>query len=48
MEFSQVVRDRFSVRKYTTEDIDSEKLNVVLEAWRLAPTAKNIQPIKFM
>lgn len=46
MEFSQVVRDRFSVRKYTTEDIDSKKLNAVLEAWRRAPTAKNIQPIK--
>ena len=46
MEFSQVVRDRFSARKYTTEAIDPEKLNAILEAWRLAPTAKNIQPIK--
>ena len=46
MEFSQVVRDRFSVRKYTIEVIDPGKLNAVLEAWRLAPTAKNIQPIK--
>ena len=46
MEFEQVIRDRFSVRKYTTGSIEPEKLNAVLEAWRLAPTAKNIQPIK--
>ena len=46
MEFQQVIRDRFSVRKYTTQSIEPEKLNAVLEAWRLAPTAKNIQPIK--
>ena len=46
MEFEQVIRDRFSVRKYTTQSIEPEKLNAVLEAWRLAPTAKNIQPIK--
>ena len=46
MEFEQVIRDRFSVRKYTTQSIELEKLNAVLEAWRLAPTAKNIQPIK--
>ena len=46
MEFEQVIRDRFAVRKYTTQSIELEKLNAVLEAWRLAPTAKNIQPIK--
>ena len=46
MEFEQVIKGRFSARKYTTESIEPEKLNAVLEAWRLAPTAKNIQPIK--
>jgi len=46
MEFEQLIRDRFSVRKYTTDSIQPEKLNAVLEAWRLAPTAKNLQPIK--
>ena len=46
MEFEQVIRDRFAARKYTTQSIEPEKLNAVLEAWRLAPTAKNIQPIK--
>jgi len=46
MEFEQVIKGRFSARKYTTQSIEPEKLNAVLEAWRLAPTAKNIQPIK--
>jgi nitroreductase len=32
MEFEQVIRDRFSVRKYTTQSIEPEKLNAVLEA----------------
>jgi hypothetical protein len=32
MEFSQVIRDRFSARKYTTESIEPEKLNAVLES----------------
>jgi nitroreductase len=32
MEFEQLIRDRFSVRKYTTDSIQPEKLNAVLEA----------------
>jgi hypothetical protein len=32
MEFEQVIRDRFAARKYTTQSIEPEKLNAVLEA----------------
>lgn len=46
MEFDKVIRDRLSVRKFSDEKVGSEELNKILEAGRLAPTAKNIQPIK--
>ena len=43
MEFKEVIRNRFSCRKYSTRTIEQEKLHAVLEAGRLAPTAKNLQ-----
>ena len=43
MEFKEVIRNRFSCRKYSTREIEWEKLDAVLEAGRLAPTAKNLQ-----
>lgn len=46
MEFSEVIRKRTAVRKFSSQIIEKEKLDMVLEAWRLAPTAKNLQPIK--
>jgi len=46
MEFNDVVRKRFSVRKFSDKKIEKDKLEQILEAGRLAPTAKNLQPIK--
>ncbi len=43
MEFKEVIRNRFSCRKYSDKKIEREKLDAVLEAGRLAPTAKNLQ-----
>ena len=43
MEFTDVIRKRFSCRRFTDEKISEEKLMAVLEAGRLAPTAKNLQ-----
>ena len=43
MEFKEVVQKRFSCRKYSAKAIEREKLDAVLEAGRLAPTAKNLQ-----
>ena len=43
MEFREVIRNRFSCRKYSDREIEQEKLDAVLEAGRLAPTAKNLQ-----
>lgn len=46
MDFSELVKKRYSVRMYTSQKVENEKLNIILETGRLAPTAANIQPIK--
>ena len=46
MEFEEVIRKRISVRKFSDRKLEKEKLDKILEAGRLAPTAKNNQPIK--
>ena len=44
MEFTDVIRNRFSCKKYSGRGgVEDEKLAAVLEAGRLAPTAKNLQ-----
>lgn len=43
-DFERVIRVRTATRKYKKEQIPQEKLNKILEAGRLAPTAKNLQP----
>lgn len=43
MEFKEVVRNRYSCKKYSTRQVEAEKLAAILEAGRLAPTAKNLQ-----
>ncbi|MBP7187655.1 MAG: nitroreductase family protein [Ruminococcus sp.] len=43
MEFKEVIRNRYSCKKYSDKQVESEKLTAILEAGRLAPTAKNLQ-----
>lgn len=43
MEFMETVKSRYSCRKYLPDAVPQEKLEQVLEAGRLAPTAKNLQ-----
>lgn len=43
MEFKEVIRNRYSCRKYSDREVEAEKLAAILEAGRLAPTAKNLQ-----
>lgn len=43
MEFKEVIRKRYSCKKYSDKQIGSDKLTAILEAGRLAPTAKNLQ-----
>lgn len=48
MEFLELIKDRYSVRSFKNERITDEELNKILEAGRIAPTAKNYQPIKIV
>lgn len=45
-DFTELAKERFSVRDYSDRPIEEEKLAAILEAGRLAPTAKNNQPQK--
>jgi nitroreductase len=48
MDFLELVEKRYSVRAYRSTPVEDEKLNRVLEAMRLAPTACNLQPFQFL
>ena len=48
MEFSELIAARYSVRAYTSDAVEQEKLDQVLEAARLAPTAANRQPFQIV
>lgn len=48
MEFSELIRRRYSVRAYKPDPVEDEKLQQVLEAARLAPTAANRQPFQLV
>jgi nitroreductase len=48
MEFSQLIQKRYSVRSYKPDPVEDAKLQQVLEAARLAPTAANRQPFQLI
>ena len=43
MEFKEVIKARYSCKKYSERQVEKEKLDAILNAGRLAPTAKNLQ-----
>ncbi len=47
-DFLKVIRNRQSDRSYLTKPVEKEKLHRILEAGRLAPSACNAQPWKFI
>lgn len=44
MEFQKLIEERYSVRKFSEEPVSVEQINEILEAGRIAPTARNSQP----
>ncbi|HPY68023.1 MAG TPA: nitroreductase family protein [Bacteroidales bacterium] len=49
MEFSDLIRSRESVRNYDPDrPVPPEILTRILDAGRLAPSARNLQPVRFM
>ncbi len=48
MDVMEAIRKRRSIRSYQSREVEAEKLNAVLEAGRLAPSAHNGQEWKFV
>ena len=48
MQFLELAKKRYSVRAYKSDPIEDNKLEQVLEAARLAPTAANRQPFQII
>ncbi len=46
MEYSALMKDRYSVRKMDSRPVEEEKIEKILEAANLAPTATNAQPFR--
>ena len=46
MSFIQLAEERFSVRKFSARAVEQEKLEAILRAGQIAPTACNNQPQK--
>lgn len=44
MSFMELAKNRFSTRKFTKQQVEKEKLDQIVEAGRIAPTAANNQP----
>ena len=48
MDFLTLANERYSVRKFSERTIEKEKLDLVLKAGQLAPTAANFQPQRIL
>lgn len=48
MEFSELVKRRYSVRSYNGKKVEQEKVEKILEAAHAAPTAANLQPVRLL
>ena len=46
MDFLELAKKRYSVREFSSKKVEKEKILKILEAGKIAPTAKNNQPIK--
>ncbi len=46
MSFLDLAKARYSVRKFSDKPVEKEKIAAILEAAKVAPTAKNQQPVK--
>ena len=46
MNFDKLALKRYSVRKYSQKRVEDDKLEIILEAARIAPSAVNFQPFR--
>ncbi len=48
MNFLELAKNRYSCRSFLDKPIEQEKLDLILEAGRVSPTARNIQPQRIL
>lgn len=48
MEYSQLIRERYSVRKFSSQPVEECTVEAILEAARVSPTAANKQPQRIL
>jgi nitroreductase len=48
MTFQELIQQRQSIRKYQDKQVEPEKIDKLVEAFRLAPSASNSQPWKLI
>ena len=48
MQFIELARKRYGVRSYKAEPVEDDRLQLVLQAARLAPTAANRQAFRLI
>ena len=48
MEIFEIIKRRRTIRSFTDKPIEKEKLDIMIEGARLAPSGANLQPIKYI
>ena len=48
MDFNKICEERYSVRSFSSSPVEDEKIAKILQAVKLAPTARNNQPFKVL
>lgn len=48
MDFLNIAKSRYSVRSYSSKKVEQEKLDKILNAAHVAPTAANLQPVRLL
>ena len=48
MDFLELVENRYSCRSFSTKEVEKEKIEKILKAAKLAPTARNLQPQRIL
>lgn len=48
MDVFEAIQERRSIRRYEDKPVEREKMEKILEAGRLAPSAKNVEPWHFI
>ncbi len=48
MDFIEIAKKRYSARSYKGKKVEEEKLQKILDAAHVAPTAANLQPIRLL